>query len=552
MDYLTQQLQEKDAELNALKEALRQQSDLLASAKFQSKFLRSIYDNVQSAIFVVDVDEDGEFRYQGFNAMAIALSGIEDVVNKTPAEILPYEVAMKVTARYQDCLKARVNISYEECLPFRGKDTWWITNLQPIQNAVGEIYRIIGTSINITEREASIDDRREAKVELDREKSFLEAIINSLDDGIVACDRDGVLTLFNSAAEKFHGLPLKTIPADDWAKYYDLYLSDSHTPMSKDDIPLYRVLRGELVQNVEMMIIPKVGKSRFLLANGNPVIDRDGTKIGAVVAMRDLTERKESERALAKLNDELEARVKQRTNELQAANQSLSEFTKQLRQSNQELQEFAHVISHDLKAPLRAISSLAEWIEEDLAGKLEEETQHNMNLLKSRVNRLKNLIDDLLAYSRVGKLKSQPELVEVSPMLLEILDSLNIADDCKIEIVTEMPTLITNKIPLQQVFSNLINNALKHGDRHNAKILISVRELDAFYEFAVSDNGKGIDPQYHHRIFDIFSTLQSRDKKENTGIGLSIVKKAVESQGGKVKVESELGKGSTFRFTWKK
>ena len=552
MNYLTQQLQEKDAELKALKETIRQQESLLASSRLQEEFLRSIYDNVQEAIFVVDVDRDNEFRYRGFNATAVALTGIEDVVDKTPAEILSPEAATAVVAKYQDCLEANTSISYEECLPFEGENTWWITNLKPIRDEAGKIYRIIGTSFNITEREASICDRRQAKVELDRGQSFLEAILNSLDDGIVACDRNGILTLFNSAAEKFHGLPLKKIPADDWAKSYDLYFPDGHTPMSKDDIPLYRVLRGESVKNVEMMIIPKVGKSRFLLANGSLAIDRHGEKIGAVVAMRDLSERKESERALAKLNNELEERVEQRTNELQLANQALSEFARQLHRSNEELQEFAYVISHDLKAPLRAISNLTEWIEEDLEDKLEEDTKYNMDLLKSRVHRLKNSIDDLLAYSRIGRLKSQPELVDVSLMLTEILDSLNIPDNCNIEIDPAMPTLIANKTPLQQVFSNLINNAIEHSDRDNVKIAVSVTELDTCYEFVVTDNGKGIEPQYHHKIFDIFKTLQSRDEKDNTGIGLSIVKKAVESQGGEIKVESQLGIESTFRFTWKK
>ena len=549
---LSQQLREKNTELEMLKETIRRQESLLLSIRSQEQFLRSIYDNVQEAIFVVDVDDNGEFHYQGFNASAIALTGIKDVIYKTPSEILPPEAAAAVTARYQDCLNANTCISYEECLPFRGEDTWWITNLQPIRDETGKIYRIIGTSLNITEREASIGDRRQAKVELDRERSFLEAILDSLDDGIVACNQDGILTLFNQAAENFHGLPLEAIPADDWAKYYDLYLPDSQTSMSKDDIPLYRVLRGESVKDVEMMIIPKVGKSRFLLANGNPVIDRQGKKIGAVVTMRDLTERKQSEQALAKLNNELEARVEQRTNELQQANNLLSRFTKQLRRSNQELEEFASIISHDLKAPLRAIVNLTEWIEEDLENKLEEDTRHNMDLLKSRVHRMRNLIDDLLAYSRVGKLKSKPQLVEVALMLAEIIDSIDIPDNCKIEVVGEMPTLITNKIPLGQVFSNLIDNAIKHSDKEKIEIIISVRELDTFYEFAITDNGKGIEPQYHHKIFDIFKTLQSRDKKDNTGIGLSIVKKAVESQGGEMKVKSQPDRGSTFSFTWKK
>ena len=552
MNYLNQQLNEKNAELKILKETIRHQEIFLADIESQKEFLQSIYENVQEAIFVVDIDDDGKFRYQGFNATAIKLTGIEDVVNKTPSEILPPQAAAAVAARYQDCLNVNDCISYEECLPFQGKDTWWITNLKPIRNEAGNIYRIIGTSLNITEREASIRDRRWAKVELDRERSFLKAILNSLDDGIVACNQDGILTLFNKSAENFHGLPLKTIAADEWAKFYDLYLPNSQTPMPKNDIPLYKALRGEPVEDVEMMIIPKVGKPRLLSASGKSVFDRQGEKIGAVVAMRDLTERKQSQQALAALNNELEARVRQRTDELQQANNLLSKFTEQLRISNQELEEFASVISHDLKAPLRAIVSLTEWIEEDLEDKLEADTRHNMNLVKSRVHRMENLIDGLLAYSRVGKLKSEPQLVEVAVMLREIIDSVNIPDNSKLEIGSGMPTLVTNRIPLQQVFSNLIGNAIKHSDQEKIEIAISVRELDYFYEFSITDNGKGIDSQYHHKIFDIFKTLQSRDVKENTGIGLSIVKKAVESQGGKMKLESQIDQGSTFSFTWRK
>jgi signal transduction histidine kinase len=137
-------------------------------------------------------------------------------------------------------------------------------------------------------------------------------------------------------------------------------------------------------------------------------------------------------------------------------------------------------------------------------------------------------------------------------MLTEIIDPLDVPKNLTVEIQGNMPTLTTEVIPLQQVFNNLINNAIKHSDLEQGKITISAKEQDDFYEFAVADNGKGIDPQYHERIFTIFQTLEARDSKESTGIGLAIVKKAVENQGGKVWVESQLGEGAVFRFIWKK
>ncbi len=175
-----------------------------------------------------------------------------------------------------------------------------------------------------------------------------------------------------------------------------------------------------------------------------------------------------------------------------------------------------------------------------------------MNLLRSRVHRLENLINGLLAYSRIGRLKSEPQEVVVGEMIAEIIDLLDVPDSFQIQIQGDLPTFVTELIPLQQVFNNLISNAIKHSDLDRGQITISAKEQDHYYEFAVADNGKGIAPEHHERIFTIFQTLEARDTKESTGIGLAIVKKAVENQGGKIWVESQLGEGATFRFTWQK
>ena len=537
------QIEEINQQLTEKIELLQQQK---ATIYRQEEFLRNIYDDVLEAIFVVDVAADG-FYYQGFNQAAQSLTGLDnrDVVNKTPAQIFPPQAAAAVERNYQQCVETQTTISYEEFLPFNGEDTWWLTKLNPVKDEAGKTYRIIGTSLNIS-------DRKKAEIELDRDKNFLQALLDNLSDGIVACDTEGVLTLFNQATKEFHGIPQENIVADDWAKYYDLYWSDGKTMMAKEDIPLFRALEGESVRDVEMAIVPKQGKPRTLLANGDSIIDSNGKKIGAVVAMRDVSELKKAEQALARLNEELEARVQRRTKELEKVNTILLATTAKLEKRNQELDRFAYVTSHDLKAPLRAINNLSHWIEEDLADKLDEDTRHHMSLMRGRVQRMENLINGLLTYSRVGRIKSNSCQVVVHQLLADIIDSFDVPPEFTIEIKGEMPTLVTELVPLQQVFSNLISNAIQHSNSENGKITISVREQADFYEFAVTDNGKGIDPKYHEKIFTIFQTLEARDTKESTGIGLSIVKKAVESQGGQVKVESQLGAGTTFRFTWKK
>ena len=165
---------------------------------------------------------------------------------------------------------------------------------------------------------------------------------------------------------------------------------------------------------------------------------------------------------------------------------------------------------------------------------------------------MQNLIDGLLDYSRVGITQTAVENISVANLLSEIINYLQPSSQFDIVINPNMPILQGRKIILQQVFSNLISNAIKHHHRDRGKIEISVRDLDNFYEFSVTDNGPGIAPEYHDKIFGIFQTLQSKNKNDSTGIGLAIVKKIIETEGGKITVESELNQGTKFRFTWLK
>jgi PAS domain S-box-containing protein len=230
--------------------------------------------------------------------------------------------------------------------------------------------------------------------------------------------------------------------------------------------------------------------------------------------------------------------------------EELARLTRQLEQSNRELDQFAYVASHDLKAPLRGIANLTQWIEEDLGERVVGESKEHMHLLKGRVHRMEALIDGILAYSRAGRARERPEPVDVGTLLTEVVELLDPPAETEVVIAPGMPTLDTERVPLQQVFMNLIGNAIKHNQRPHARIEVTAREVGAFYEFSVADNGPGIAPQHHQKIWQIFQTLASRDQVEGTGIGLSVVRKLVEARGGQTRVESESGRGATFYFTW--
>lgn len=237
--------------------------------------------------------------------------------------------------------------------------------------------------------------------------------------------------------------------------------------------------------------------------------------------------------------------------EVEKKAEELARLSQALERSNQELEQFAYVTSHDLKAPLRGIASLSEWIEEDLAEHLTKESREHMILLRGRVHRMEALIDGILQYSRAGR-QQVIEIVNVSTLLAGLIDLLAPPPTATIIVEPEMPMLKTERVPLQQVFMNLINNALKHAQRPDVCVRVAARTVGKYYEFCVSDNGPGIAPEYHQKIWVIFQRLESRDKDEGTGIGLSVVKKIIESRGGKVWIESEVGAGAAFYFTWPK
>ena len=247
----------------------------------------------------------------------------------------------------------------------------------------------------------------QANEKLMRQQVFLEAIMENIADGIVACDEKGLLTMFNKATREFHGREQKQLPADQWAHHYDLFLADGVTPMQTKDIPLYKAFMGEEVNNIEMVIAPEHGKTRTLLASGKTMLDENGNKLGAVVSMHDITERKQAEVVLQKAHDELEIRVKRRTAELLLANEALhaeiderKQTEKMLEVRSRELSLLLKEVNHRVKNNLAAITGML-YIERHHANKsLPQRSQ--ADLLTDLTNRVKGLqtVHQLLSDSK--------------------------------------------------------------------------------------------------------------------------------------------------------
>lgn len=389
---------------------------------------------------------------------------------------------------------------------------------------------------DITERKGAEDALRRAHV-------FTTALLENIIDGVVACDADGKLVLFNRTAREWHGLDPMAIPQEKWADYYDLYCADGVTPMTVATVPLARAFRGEVLRNEGMVIRAKGQPERHIVSNCAPFFDEKGTKLGAVAGMHDITEhkrfeeeRKKTEEEIRRLNTGLEQRVILRTDELEAA--------------NKELEAFSYSVSHDLRAPLRSISGFSQILATDYLKNLDERGRHYLDNILEATAHMDRLISDLLNYSRVGRRSVRHQAVQLGDLLARISRTMEdqfTQANASLTIQDDMPMVIGDETLLDQIFTNLIVNALTYRRTDvSLTVDVSFQVEGQVAVVRVTDNGIGIRPEYLEKIFNMFQRLHSQDAYPGTGIGLALVKKSVALLGGEVLVESIPGKGSAF------
>ena len=367
----------------------------------------------------------------------------------------------------------------------------------------------------------------EEKLKIVSEK--LGLILDNAGEGIYGLDLEGHTTFANKAAEKMLGYSIEEMVNQSQHNLIHHHYADGSV-YPREDCNIYKAFKDGKVHTEDKEVFwKKDGEALPVEYSSKPIINEENEITGAVVVFRDITERKKAELEKEKLIRELKI-------------------------SNQELDSFAYIASHDLKAPLRVIDNTSKWLEEDLEAYLNDDMKENMALLRSRVNRMEKLLDDLLEYSRIGKTSDNrfQEKLGGKELLDDIELLLSASERFQIKVEEKLESITVNRMPLQQILLNLISNAMKHHDKDKGIIEVTVEEDEIHYIFTVKDDGPGIPKQYHKDIFKMFKTLKPRDEVEGSGMGLAMVYKNIELYGGTITLESEEGKGCAFSFTWPK
>lgn len=347
---------------------------------------------------------------------------------------------------------------------------------------------------------------------------YLDSILRSSSEAIVGIDTQDLIRFWNKGAEKLYGHRAE----DVIGKTVFIVAPDAEAngvAALRD-----RIYRNEEIQNYETVHRRKDGSRADVSLNLSPVFDDAGKMVGVLMMVRDIGERKKSEKKIEKQKQKLEA-------------------------VNKELNDFAYIISHDLKAPLRGISFVADWLFEDYAEKLGEDGRENLRLLQSRARRMSQLIDGVLSYSRVEGKKEAPAPVDLNALVSEVIDLLAPPPHITVTVENRLPVVVCGPVKISQVFQNLLSNAIRYLDKERGEIHVGCRDEGDKWCFWVRDNGQGIEEAHFEKIFQIFQTLAPRDKVESTGVGLTIVKKIVRLYGGDVWLESQVGRGTVFYFT---
>lgn len=373
------------------------------------------------------------------------------------------------------------------------------------------------TTTSIDSLNLEIERRKKVELSLRRSDYKYRTLLKNIPQKIFYKDLNSVYVLCNES----YAADLGIRPDDIKGKTdYDLHPKQLAEKYITDDRRIIESGKGEILEER----YTHDGKELFVYTSKSPVRDEDGNVVGIFGIFWDITDKK-----LAELRQ--------------------TQLLTQLEKANKELNEFVYIMSHDLKTPLRGINTLVDWVSTDYADKFDQEGKEKINLLLSRVKRMYSLLDGILQYTEVGRLKEEKKLVNLNTLVPDIINMIEHPENITITIEDELPVIECEEKRITHIFRNLVNNAVKYMDKPQGHIKIGCVEENNFWNFSVSDNGPGIEERYFEKIFQLFQTLAPRDEIESAGVGLTVVKKTVEMYGGRIWVESKVGQGSTFFFT---
>ena len=346
----------------------------------------------------------------------------------------------------------------------------------------------------------------------------LKGVFENIIDAYVVMDTKGNIVKINDAAIELFGYDLVK---ENVNALNLIYKEDFKYAMSSFN----NLINKGFFTNYRARVYTKPNTVKWVHINASVIFNSKNKPIAAQGIVRDITDIKKLEEQKENLLAELE-------------------------KSNNELQEYAHIVSHDLKSPLRSINALISWLKEDNVGNLDEVSLQNFGHIETTLEKMEQLITDILNYSSIGKANNIKEKVDLNILITELVHILYIPEHILVNIKNKLPVVNGEEVKLKQLFQNLISNSVKFMDKEKGIIEIDVEEQKSFFKISIKDNGMGIEEKYHDKIFKIFHSLNKR--KDSTGIGLSIVKKIAKLHGGEVWLESKYGEGTTFYITLKK
>lgn len=515
-------VQERTAELVQANRELKCKVTEQQRAEEQIRQYADIVGNMPIGLYVYhleDLEDDRSLRLTAANAAASTITGLpmSEVLGKSIDENFPRLRDQDIPQQFADAVRTGRPAQLDSFAYSDARIGLMVFSVKLVPLPGGQ--RVAVLFEDIAERAQMEHALRQARQEW-------EDTFQAIGHPALILNQAHQVLAANRAALQATGLTEDALKAK---KCFEVFHLSDHPPK---ECPLNTALHSKRGRTTEMEIEALRGN---FLVSCTPFMDEQGNLQKVIHIATDITDRKRMEQQLHHLNADLEERVRQRTRELEAA--------------NKELTNFAYVVSHDLKAPLRSIHQLASWLVEDYAELLDEEGRQITDLLTSRVQRMDRLIDGILQYSRVGRTSEEFFACDLNTVVKNVIDMLAPPEDLQIQIPEALPVVIGDQIQLEQLFQNLLGNAIKFMHHLHGKVTIGSVEAGTHWILRVSDNGPGIEAQYHEKIFQMFQTLTPRDEHENTGIGLALVKKIVTLHGGQIWVESVAGQGSTFCFT---
>lgn len=504
---------------NAVK--IKEAKDKITS---QNIFLESILENIPNMLFVKKAED---LRMTIFNKAGENILGISrtDLIGKNDYDLFPPEQASYFISSDKKVLAQNGAVDFpEEVIQTKEGTKWLHTRKVPVKDDSGKTAYILGISEDITQKKIAGDKLKKASEEI-------FDLYNNAPCGYHSIDANFLFVAINDTELKWLGYNREEI----LGKSIESVLTPESAKIFAGNFENFK-LEG-IALNMELEMIRKDGSILPVLLSASAIYNKHGEFLRTRSTVLDFTELKKLNDEILKFNSELETKVKEKTADL--------------KRSNEELERFAYVASHDLQEPLRMVSSFLNLLEKRLEGKLDDTDKKYIQFATDGALRMKELIQNLLEYSRVGNDNLNINKVDINLLVQKVLSLYNNEshNDAIMAEIEKLPVIKGNPSQLYQLFQNLIGNAVKYKNGSVLKLNIGCIEKNDHFEFFVKDNGVGIDSKYFEQIFIIFKRLHNRADYEGTGVGLSICKKIVQAHGGNIWVESESGKGSTFFFT---